>query len=68
MGYATILGLDLGNFKSVCCAMDAATGRHAFQTLASTPASVHDLPMCHAAAANGERRRAARGSAAMTIG
>jgi hypothetical protein len=27
MGYRTILGLDLGKFKSVCCAMDAATGR-----------------------------------------
>ena len=26
MGYATILGLDLGKFKSVCCVMDAATG------------------------------------------
>ena len=22
MGYATILGLDLGKFKSVCCVMD----------------------------------------------
>src|SRR5436305_8487685 len=54
MGYATILGLDLGKFKSVCCAMDAATGRHAFQTLASTPASIHDLLTRHAAAANGE--------------
>ena len=32
MGYATILGLDLGKFKSVCCAMDAATGGHAFET------------------------------------
>jgi hypothetical protein len=26
MGYATILGLDLGKFKSVCCAMDASSG------------------------------------------
>jgi hypothetical protein len=54
MGYATILGLDLGKFKSVCCAMDAATGRYAFETLASTPATLHDLLMRHAAAANGE--------------
>jgi transposase len=54
MGYATILGLDLGKFKSVCCAMDAATGRHAFETLASTPATIADLLTRHAAAANGE--------------
>ena len=26
MGYATILGLDLGKFKSVCCVMDAVRG------------------------------------------
>lgn len=37
MGYATILGLDLGKFKSVCCVMDVPSGRHAFETLASTP-------------------------------
>ena len=54
MGYATILGLDLGKFKSVCCAMDADSGRHAFETLASTPATIHDLLTRHAAAAGGE--------------
>lgn len=54
MGYATILGLDLGKFKSVCCAMDAATGRHAFETLPTTPATIHDLLTTHVAAANGE--------------
>ena len=54
MGYATILGLDLGKFKSVCCAMDADTGRHAFETLASTPATIHDLLTRHAAAAGGQ--------------
>ena len=27
MGYATILGLDLGKLKSVCCVMDADTGK-----------------------------------------
>jgi transposase len=43
MGYATILGLDLGKFKSVCCVMDAITGGHAFQTLATTPAAIHEL-------------------------
>ena len=38
MGYATIVGLDLGKFKSVCCVMDAATGTHTFETLASAHA------------------------------
>ena len=51
MGYATILGLDLGKFKSVCCAMDAATGGHAFETLPTTPATIHELLVRHAAAA-----------------
>jgi transposase len=54
MGYATILGLDLGKFKSVCCVMDAVTGGHAFETLASTPATIHDLLTRHLAAANGQ--------------
>ena len=54
MGYALILGLDLGKFKSVCCVMDAATGRHTFETLASTPATIADLLTRHAAAAGGE--------------
>ena len=53
MGYATILGLDLGKFKSVCCAMDAATGRHAFETLPTTPATIHELLMTHASAGTG---------------
>jgi transposase len=54
MGYATILGLDLGKFKSVCCALDALTGRHALETLASTPATIADLLTRHATAANGQ--------------
>ena len=37
MGYATILGLDLGKFKSVCCATDVATKAHAFETIQTTP-------------------------------
>ena len=53
MGYATILGLDLGKFKSVCCVMDAVTGRHLFETLATTPATINELLAGHAAAANG---------------
>ena len=47
MGYATILGLDLGKFKSVCCAMDAATGAHAFETVQTTPAALHELLVRH---------------------
>ena len=54
MGYATILGLDLGKFKSVCCVMDNVTGRHAFETLASTPATIADLLTRQLAAAGGE--------------
>ena len=33
MGYAKILALDLGKFKSVGCAMDVASKGHAFATL-----------------------------------
>jgi hypothetical protein len=49
MGYATILGLDLGKFKSVCCVMDADSGRHAFETIPTTPATIRDLLARHAA-------------------
>jgi transposase len=50
MVYATILGTDLGKFKSVCCAMDAASGEHDFQTLETTPAAVKTLLVKHASA------------------
>jgi transposase len=53
MGYATILGLDLGKFKSVCCVMNAASGEHGFETLASTPATIKELLMRHSAAGTG---------------
>jgi transposase len=39
----TILALDPGKFKSVACRYDAATGEHAFESIATTPAAVHDL-------------------------
>ena len=39
----TILAIDLGKFKSVACRFDAATGQHAFETIATTPPAVHDL-------------------------
>ena len=53
MGYATILGLDLGKFKSVCCAMDAASGEHRFETVDTTPAAVKELVTRHAAGGGG---------------
>jgi transposase len=39
----TILALDLGKFRSVACRYDTATGEHAFETIATHPAAVHDL-------------------------
>ena len=39
----TVLAIDLGKFKSVACRFDPATGEHAFETIATTPAAVHDL-------------------------
>ena len=39
----TILAIDLGKFKSVSCRYDAATGAHAFETIATNPPAVHDL-------------------------
>lgn len=39
----TILAMDLGKFRSVACVFDPASGEHAFQTIATTPAAVHDL-------------------------
>jgi transposase len=39
----SILAIDLGKFKSVACRYNAATGTHAFETIATTPAAVHDL-------------------------
>src|SRR3954468_21109024 len=50
MGYATILGMDLGKFKSVCCVMDAASGEHGFETLDTNPAAVKALLVKHASA------------------
>ena len=38
-----ILAIDLGKFKSVACRYDAAAGTHAFETIATNPAAVHDL-------------------------
>jgi transposase len=43
MGYSTILGLDLGKFKSVCCVMDVASRQHTFETLVTTPKTLHEF-------------------------
>ena len=43
MGYVTIIALDLGKFKTVACVMDVATRQHLFETIAMSPANVHEL-------------------------
>jgi len=40
---ATILGIDLGKFKSVACAFDTETERYGFETVATDPDSFRDL-------------------------
>jgi hypothetical protein len=37
MRFDQIIALDLGKFKSVACVMDAATRRHQFATVQTTP-------------------------------
>ena len=54
MGFATIIALDLGKFKTVACVMDVATRTHAFETIDMSPKAVHDLLARHAAAAPGD--------------
>jgi transposase len=43
MGFDRIIALDLGKFNSVTCTMEAASRRHAFATVATTPAALHDF-------------------------
>ncbi|HEX8554713.1 MAG TPA: IS110 family transposase [Sphingomonas sp.] len=45
-----ILALDLGKFRSVACALDPVAGTHQFQTIATTPAAVHELLVAQAPA------------------
>lgn len=40
---STILAIDLRKFKSVACIYQVADGTHRFQTLAITPAAVHNM-------------------------
>src|SRR5688500_9640329 len=51
MGFSTILGLDLGKFKSVCCVMNVSTHAQTFETIQTTPQGLHDLLTLHIAAA-----------------
>jgi len=51
MGYATILGLDLGKFKSVCCVTDVAARAHAFETIQTTPQVLRDWLAKHVSSA-----------------
>src|SRR3954447_15978343 len=50
MGYATILGLDLGKFKSVCCVMDVANKTHALETIQTTPQVLREFLSKHCGA------------------
>ena len=49
MGFDSIIALDLGKFKSVAAMMNVGTRRHAFATLDTTPAALHELLATHAA-------------------
>lgn len=50
MSYSKILALDLGKFKSVGCAMDCATRRHAFVTLQTDRAALVEWVTSHQSA------------------
>ncbi len=47
MGYATILAIDLGKFKSVLCVMDVATRTHRFLAVESTPELIRQVVRQH---------------------
>src|SRR5436189_5942927 len=42
-----ILGLDLGKFNSVLCVYDPATHAHHFESLQTSPQTIHDLLVAH---------------------
>ena len=50
MGYAKIIALDLGKFKTVCCVMNTSTRAHVFETIEMSPLALHDLILKHASA------------------
>lgn len=43
MSSSKIIALDLGKFKTVCCVMNAVTRDIAFETVQTSPASLHEL-------------------------
>jgi transposase len=47
MGYAKIIALDLGKFKTVACVMDTSTRMHVFETIDMSPGNMHDLLTRH---------------------
>ena len=42
MGFAKIIALDLGKFKTVACVMDVSTRAHAFETIEMSPAGTRN--------------------------
>lgn len=54
MGFATIIGIDLGKFKSVACVLDAATRQLRFCTFDTTPAALHELLSAYAGASDAQ--------------
>jgi transposase len=52
MGYAKIIALDLGKFKTVACVMDTSTRAHVFETIDMSPGNMHDLLTRHVTAAD----------------
>src|ERR1700733_6425506 len=42
-----ILAIDLGKFKSTACVFEAAIGKHAFTTIRTVVAEMHDLLALH---------------------
>ena len=43
MSFDRIITLDLGKFNSVSCTTDAATQRHGFASVATTPEAMQDF-------------------------
>jgi hypothetical protein len=43
INFTRVLAIDLGKFNSVACVYDVATHEHAFHSLQTTPAKVHEL-------------------------
>ena len=57
MGFDSIIALDLGKFNTVACAMNAATRRHTFASVATTPRALHDFLVARAGEAGTDTAR-----------